>query len=844
MRRLLLPLALGAAWPAMAQMPAQAPLDRLAADLGYRFAVLDNRPAACPGKTACFRSEITITMPDALPATVAAPEIRFGFVSRIVAIDSDVFDWRLINGDLNALVPKSGRRLEAGRTYRIGIVGAGQYFSRAHAMPNAHLVVPGLQPRVIAATRTRIDADTGLETLPFVAPMTDEAKLATGSAADRNQWLTPERAYARYAERGAATTPDIAVLPLPARATRAAGATTDLNVGLRILPGRIDIDDLRSALDALPYPQVAAGGIPVTFAITRGLPAEGYRLTIGGNAVRIDAVDVAGARHALRSLTQQAAFERGMLRPLTIEDAPRYPYRGLHIDLARNFHGRGQVLKLIEQMATYKLNRLHLHLGEDEGWRMEVRALPELTEVGAYRCFDASETTCLQPQLGGDPDRGAATNGFLTQSDYLDILHAAKARGIEVIPSFDMPGHSRAAIRSMEARYRRLQAAGDTAAAERYRLAEPGDTTKYRSIQNYDDNTLNVCIDQTYRFLDTVLDEVAALHRQAGTPLKTYHIGADETAGAWSQSPACKAMMARTGMQPTQLGAYFIERVAGNLAKRSIKVAGWSDGMGHTATARMPARVQSNIWGGLHTGGVAETHVQANRGWDIVLSMPGLGYFDMPYAIDPDERGYDWASRSVDPFQVFAFMPGNLPANAAIIPDLLGRPTAVADTAPLDRGRGLTGIQAQLWSETVRSDAQVDYMLFPRLLSLAERAWTTPAWEPAYVPGAAYPPGDARVDRAAIAADWRGFAGRAGVALRALDAGGVAYRLAPPGARIVGGRLEANSEFPGTPIEYRTGDGAWRRYIGPVTVSGPVQVRTRTPDGRRAGRSITVGGAR
>ncbi len=844
MRRLLLPLALGTAWPAMAQMPAQAPLDRLAADLGYRFAVLDNRPADCPGTTACFRSEITITMPDTLPATVAAPEIRFGFVSRIVAIDSDVFDWRLVNGDLNALVPKPGRRLEAGRTYRIGIVGAGQYYSRAHAMPNAHLVVPGLEPRVIAATRTRIDADTGLETLPFVAPMTDEAKLATGSAADRNRWLTPERAYARYAERGAAATPDIAVLPLPARATRAAGTATDLTAGLRILPGRIDIDDLRSALDALPYPQVAAGGVPVTFATARDLPAEGYRLTVGGNAVRIDAADVAGARHALRSLTQQAAFERGMLRPLTIEDAPRYPFRGLHIDLARNFHGRDQVLKLIEQMATYKLNRLHLHLGEDEGWRMEVKALPELTDVGAYRCFDASETTCLQPQLGGDPDRAAATNGFLTQSDYLDILHAAKARGIEVIPSFDMPGHSRAAIRSMEARYRRLRAAGDTAAAERYRLVEPGDTTEYRSIQNYDDNTLNVCIDQTYRFLDTVLDEVAALHRQAGTPLKTYHIGADETAGAWSQSPACKAMMARTGMQPTQLGAYFIERVAGNLAKRGIKVAGWSDGMGHTATVRMPARVQSNIWGGLHTGGVAETHVQANRGWDIVLSMPGLGYFDMPYAIDPDERGYDWASRSVDPFQVFAFMPGNLPANAAIIPDLLGRPTAVADTVPLDRGRGLTGIQAQLWSETVRSDAQVDYMLFPRLLSLAERAWTTPAWEPAYVPGATYPPGDARVDRAAIAADWRGFAGRVGVALRALDAGGVAYRLAPPGARITGGRLEANSEFPGTPIEYRTGDGAWRRYVGPVAVSGPVQVRTRTPDGRRAGRSITVGGAR
>jgi hexosaminidase len=254
----------------------------------------------------------------------------------------------------------------------------------------------------------------------------------------------------------------------------------------------------------------------------------------------------------------------------------------------------------------------------------------------------------------------------------------------------------------------------------------------------------------------------------------------------------------------------------------------------------MPPKVQTNIWSGLHGGGVAEAHGQANRGWKTVLSIPDLGYFDMPYAADPNETGYDWASRGVDSFQVFGFMPGNLAANAALIPNILAQPKPIADTVPLQPGRAIAGIQAQLWSETVRRDSQVDYMLFPRLLALAERAWAKPDWEPAYVAGAGYTPGDARVDRARLLSGWDDFAGRMGVQMRLLDRAGVTYRLAPPGARISGGRLEANAEFPGTPIEYRTGGTAWRRYDGPVAVTGAVDLRTRTPDGRRASRTVTV----
>lgn len=813
---------------------AQADLDRLAATLGYRYTILTNRPASCPtGTPRCFEADIAIAVPEGAPSLPV--EIRYSLVNPVLKIDSDTFDNRTINGDLNVLTLKPGQQLKPGQTYHVKLTGLGAFFSRNHMMPNAMLAAEGLTPRVIAATRTGTDAETGLETLPFVAPMTDEAALARSAPDDQTVWRTPERAFALYAERGAATPVDVAILPRPAKVTRPAGAPVDLSQGLRVTTQGFTRAAIAPALAGLPV-----GTVPLTIRKQAGIAPEGYRLSIGQGGITIAAADAAGAAYALRSLAQQMAAEGTRLRPLIVEDAPRYGFRGLHIDLARNFHSKAEILKLIEQMAVYKLNTLHLHLGDDEGWRLQIAGLPELTEVGAYRCTDLSEKSCLSPQLGADPARDAATNGYLTAADYTEILRAAAARQIEVIPSFDMPGHSRAAIRSMEARYQRLMAKGDKAGAERFRLVEPGDTTRYSSVQHYDDNTLNVCIPSTYRFIDTVIDAIAGLHKAAGVPLTTYHIGADETAGAWVESPACKVMMGKMGMQPKQLGAYFIERISADLAKRGIAVAGWSDGLGHTDPAKMPPKVQTNIWSNLHAGGVAEAHGQANRGWKTVLSIPDLGYFDMPYAADPNETGYDWASRGVDSFQVFGFMPGNLAANAALIPNILAQPKAIADTVPLQPGRGIAGIQAQLWSETVRRDSQVDYMLFPRLLALAERAWSKPDWEPAYVAGTGYQPNDPRVDRTKLLAGWRDFAGRMGAQMRLLDRAGVTYRLAPPGARIVGGRLEANTEFAGTPIEYRSGGSAWTRYTGPVAVKGAVELRTRTPDGRRASRTVRV----
>lgn len=824
-------------------VPSQASLDRLADTLGYRLDVVDNRPACPAGIEACFLSTITLTIPETLPDNLPTQglSLTFSFVNRLPLVESDIFTHRLINGDVQQLTLKPGVTLRPGAKHRIKLWGVGANFSKAFAMPNAYLVADGLKPRTIAATRAVIDPETGLEILPFVAPMTDEARLATKSDTDKTRWLTAERAFDLQAGRQAPEATGIAILPKPAKALQGKGKPLDLGRGIAVMLQGIGREAIAPALAALRGSSVAEGGVvPLAIRVDTAMKPEAYVLDATAEGIAVTARDAAGASYALRSLAQQAAFDNGKLKPLHVEDAPEYGFRGLHIDIGRNFHGRDQILKLVEAMAAYKLNRLHLHLAEDEGWRIEIPALPELAMVGSKRCHDPSEQTCLLPQLGAGPDGTSGVNGYLSVADYVAIVQAAAARQIEVIPSIDMPGHSRAAIKAMEARYARLAAEGKRAEAEQYRLIDPADTTEYRSIQNYSDNTLNVCLPATYRFVDTVVDALAAMHEQAGAPLKTFHLGADETAGAWVKSPACKAMIAENGGDAGKLTPRFIERVTKSLAAKGLKAGGWSDGMGHTETASLPKKVQTNIWGVLHNGAIREAHDQMNRGWDAVLSIPDLGYFDMPYAPHPDEGGYHWASRGVDPYQVFGFMPGNLPANAATIRNIHAEGKAIEDKPVLQPGHRVAGVQGQLWSETIRTDGQVDYMLFPRLLALAERAWSPAPWTPAYQAGASYEWNDARVDRAKLKAGWQDFAGRVAAQFPMLERMGIAYRVAPPGARIVGGKLEANSMFPGTAIEYRIGDGAWTRYAGPVAVSGAVELRSRSADGKRASRTVRV----
>ena len=253
------------------------------------------------------------------------------------------------------------------------------------------------------------------------------------------------------------------------------------------------------------------------------------------------------------------------------------------------------------------------------------------------------------------------------------------------------------------------------------------------------------------------------------------------------------------------------------------------------------SNVQSDIWGDLFTAAPAEAHRTANLGWKTVIAVPNTLYFDVPYAPNPLERGYDWPTRGTDTFKVFSFLPANLPANASVMKDIKNKGVTTTDPVPLQPGRSYAGAQANLWSETLRRDSLVDYMLFPRLLAFAERAWHAAPWEPAYRPGAAYSYGDGKVDVAALKSDWNRFA----VAMPRSSCG----RSGGPASSIASRRRERASSrhARGQQRVSRPGDRIspeWRP-VAPLRsarspVSGRVELRTRSYDGRRTSRIVAV----
>ncbi|HWE28599.1 MAG TPA: chitobiase/beta-hexosaminidase C-terminal domain-containing protein, partial [Polyangia bacterium] len=226
----------------------------------------------------------------------------------------------------------------------------------------------------------------------------------------------------------------------------------------------------------------------------------------------------------------------------------------------------------------------------------------------------------------------------------------------------------------------------------------------------------------------------------------------------------------------------------------------------------------------------------------VILTNPDFLYFDHPYEADPDERGYYWATRFTDVRKLFSFISGDLPANAQLTVDRMGNDyTNVFQGSPnpvqaLTHPENVVGLEGALWGETVRSDDFLEYMVFPRLLALAERAWHRADWEPA--DGTDYA---ATIDKAALAADWDRFANVLGhKELPKLDRAGIRYRIEVPGARIVAGTLQADIAAPGLSIEYQTADGGWKTYDAahPPKLSS-TQVRARTSDGR-VGRAVAV----
>ena len=245
-----------------------------------------------------------------------------------------------------------------------------------------------------------------------------------------------------------------------------------------------------------------------------GKKTEAYRLKVDPEkgVISIEGTDAAGIFYGIQSLlalipneAYQQKNARIVFDELTIEDAPRFEYRGLMLDVSRNFHSKKLVKKLLDLMASYKLNKFHFHITDDEGWRLEIPGLPELTEIGARRGHTLDESDRLQPAYGSGPSTeaiGYAGSGFYTTEEYIEILKYAAERHIEVIPEIDLPGHARAAIIAMNARHKKLMEQGKTEEASQYLLNDPNDASEYRTAQSYNDNVINVCRPSTYVFIE------------------------------------------------------------------------------------------------------------------------------------------------------------------------------------------------------------------------------------------------------------------------------------------------------------------------------------------------------
>jgi hexosaminidase len=505
------------------------------------------------------------------------------------------------------------------------------------------------------------------------------------------------------------------------------------------------------------------------------------------------------------------------VRAVRIMDTPAFGYRGMHLDVARNFHSVAAVKRLLDAMAFYKLNRLHLHLTEDEGWRIEIEELPELTEVGAFRGHTTDDSENLQPSYGSgpftDPDSSYGS-GFYSRAQYIDLLRYAWERHIEVIPEVNFPGHSRAAIKSMEHRYRRLMDQGKQAEAEQYRLVDPDDASVYRSAQWYTDNVICVCRESAYAFLTTVIDDLIEMHDEAGVPLTMIHTGGDEVPrGVWSNSPICaEYLKAHPEIDnPRNLQKAYFKRVAAYLDSKGLQTSGWEeiamdfreDGSWipnvEFANSHVVPYIWNSLWGAEDLG-----NRLANAGYPVVLCNVTNFYFDLAYNKDPREPGLYWGG-FVDTRDAFEFVPYDVfksierKANGELYDDadFVGK-----EMLTTEGRRDILGMQGQLWSETLKGQDMLEYSYLPKMLGLAERAWYGQAdWGDI---------ADRRARNEAVDRAWNAFANALGrTEFARLDRlnGGYNYRLAAPGAKVEDGRLVVNTAYPGMVVRYTT-DGS------------------------------------
>ncbi len=427
----------------------------------------------------------------------------------------------------------------------------------------------------------------------------------------------------------------------------------------------------------------AGGGIALVRSATLG--PEAYTLDVSPAGVVIRASDPAGAFYGLETLKQllpaaiyrDAPLANTMWRAAAVhvEDAPRFAWRGSHLDVARHFESKEFVKKYINLLARHKMNRFHWHLTEDQGWRIEIKKYPLLTELGSCR-----EQTLVGPYITNPKPSnfdGKRHCGFYTQDDVREVVAYAAERMITVVPEIEMPGHAQAAIHA----YPRLSSRPDSS---------PG----VLQVWGVSDFILNPT-DSTVAFMQDVLTEVLALF-----PGPYIHIGGDEAGKAqWKANPQIQARIKALGLKDEhEMQSWFIRQMDTFLAARGRRMIGWDEilegGLAENATVMS--------WRGMD-GGIAAA--KANH--DVVMAPGSHTYFDH----------YQSRDKTKEPLAIGGFTPiDSVYAFEPVPPQLTP-----------DEAKHVLGAQAQLWAEYMPNAKHVEYMAYPRMVALSEVLWSAKA---------------------------------------------------------------------------------------------------------------------
>ncbi len=410
-------------------------------------------------------------------------------------------------------------------------------------------------------------------------------------------------------------------------------------------------------------------------------PPEGYLLEVGPRVAVVRAASLNGVLYALQTLrqllpaaiygTKTADRERWVIPCCRIEDRPRFAWRGMHLDSSRHFWGVDEVKRYLDVMAMYKLNRFHWHLTDDQGWRIEIKAYPLLSQIACWR-----EGTMVGRDF--DSNDGIRYGGFYTQDEIREVVDYAAARGITVVPEIDLPGHMLAALSA----YPELGCTGGPYAA----------WTRW----GVSDQVLCVGKESTFAFLEGVLSEVAELF-----PGEYIHIGGDECPkDEWKKCPECQALIRRLGLQDDgrftaeqYLQSYVTRRIQDFLATKGKKIVGWDEILeGELAPG---ATVMS--WRGME--GAQEASA---KGFDAILAPTSHCYFDYLQSEDPAGEPLGFGG-VVTLERIYSFDPLQ-----GIAPEAAGH---------------ILGVQANLWTEYISTPEHLEYMLLPRLLALSEVQW-------------------------------------------------------------------------------------------------------------------------